>query len=199
MSDSTSQTKYKAQDRYRNLLTQGRRILLVQQPHLRTERRNVSGTTFHYISITVSKTALTCHLRCSKLRNKKRIRLRIPRRKRTLRNTVHSIVSSRMKLPDTMPMNAGPIILHRIFHRNTQRVAPRCPDERAGILVVDQKTESVAITVWVACPIGDLEVVGDDLAGFGEFFVEVRCDAVAIFPAGAGFGAVGTLGVLCFY
>ena len=106
---------------------------------------------------------------------------------RDARNTIGTAV---VQLPQTVPVDGGSIVLHLVGDCHRDHVAPVGHNCRSRILIVNQQTYAIPMTVWVAGAIGDGELVRDRLAGGGVLVVKVCGDIEAILPARPCFRAV---------
>lgn len=124
--------------------------------------------------------------------------LGVARCKRTLRDTIYAVLCIGVELSDAVPMNAGTVVRQRILDGDLNSIAPVGIDGRSRQLLVDEKTDTFAIAVWVAGCIGELEAVRHRIAGCWPLLVEVGGNAVAVAPARSGLCTVGA-GCICHF
>lgn len=104
----------------------------------------------------------------AELRDLESIRLGIARSQSTLRDAVHAVLASRMVLSDTMPMDRGTIVLHRIFDVDDELVAPGRSNGGTRVLAVEEHANSRSVAVWITGAVRDLEVISHGVASDGE-------------------------------
>lgn len=102
--------------------------------------------------------------RRSELSDVERVGLGVAWSKRTFSQTVDAVAATAVVLSDTVPVQRGTVVLHRVLDVDDEVVAPCRPDQGSWILVVDEKAESLAVAIWVAGAIGELKVVRDGVS-----------------------------------
>ena len=127
---------------------------------------------------------------------KEGVSLRVTRRQWAFGDTIDTVLSVCVQLTDSMPVYTCTIRWHRVFDPYLDRITPIRDYRGPGVLIIDQKTDTRATAIRIACRIGDLEVIRNCVPSIWPLSVEIGRYAEAVSPASPRQWAVVTSGVL---
>lgn len=81
----------------------------------------------------------------------------------TFSDSIGSVLRVCTHLTDTVPVDAGAIVLEFVSHSNANGITPVCGDHGARILIVDEHTDTSLSPVRIACGVRNRQIILRDI------------------------------------